>query len=125
MYFGNFFLLRLTNSLCPKFQLPANDRIILLKTACLEIMLFRTAMRFDRVTGSIMFNGSMQLTEQYFTEERGQYDELLRAIYDFAVRLARAFVDETEVALMMAIMLLGGRGTSHVFSTSTSVWAFL
>ncbi|OQV15794.1 Thyroid hormone receptor beta [Hypsibius exemplaris] len=97
--------------------LPPPDRIILLKTACLEIMLFRTALRFERATDSILFNGGLQVNANYFNHAGSAYDGLLRAIFDFAVRLASAFTDETEVALMMAIMLLGGRkGTKNLGS---------
>lgn len=92
------------------FQLLNDDQIRLLKSSCLEVMILRTALRYDRITGSIIFRNGLHLNHFYFaTDMVDQDDTLLRPLFNLSVSLARVFLDDAEIALMMGLLLLSGK----------------
>ncbi|XP_055343658.1 thyroid hormone receptor beta-A-like isoform X2 [Paramacrobiotus metropolitanus] len=94
-------------------ELTPADRQTLLKSSCVEMMLFRTALRFDRNCGSIILNNGFQLNSYWLASNHGTYDALLRPLYNLGLSLAVLFLDEVEVALLLGLLLLSGRPGVH------------
>lgn len=89
-------------------QLMHVDQILLLKAACLEIMILRTALRYDRISASLPFKNGVLLNQYYFACGWDQNDTLLRPLFSLALGLAEVYLDEPEVAVMMGLLLVSG-----------------
>ncbi|KAL5005642.1 hypothetical protein ScPMuIL_016800 [Solemya velum] len=89
-------------------NINVNDQILLLKACCMEIMCLRAACRFNPETEELVLLNGMRL-------HRNQIDSVLvDPIYDFAVGLARLRLDNTEVALLAAVLLMQSDRTGLV-----------
>lgn len=101
---------RLTLSTCSlpmwagSFQLPCEDQIILLKGCCMEIMSLRAAVRYDPESETLTLNGEMAVTRGQL--KNGGLGVVSDAIFDLGMSLSSFNLDDTEVALLQAVLLM-------------------
>lgn len=90
---------------CPgSFQLPCEDQIILLKGCCMEIMSLRAAVRYDPESETLTLNGEMAVTRGQL--KNGGLGVVSDAIFDLGMSLSSFNLDDTEVALLQAVLLM-------------------
>lgn len=99
-------------------QLPCEDQIILLKGCCMEIMSLRAAMRYDPESETLTLNGEMAVKREQL--KNGGLGVVSDAIFDLGKSLAQFNLDDTEVALLQAVLLM-----SSGCSPFTNFTAFL
>jgi hypothetical protein len=85
-------------------QLPCEDQIILLKGCCMEIMSLRAAVRYDPESETLTLNGEMAVTRGQL--KNGGLGVVSDAIFDLGVSLSSFHLDDSEVALLQAVILL-------------------
>uniref|UniRef100_A0A3Q3K3M5 Thyroid hormone receptor beta n=1 Tax=Monopterus albus TaxID=43700 RepID=A0A3Q3K3M5_MONAL len=85
-------------------ELPCEDQIILLKGCCMEIMSLRAAVRYDPESETLTLNGEMAVTRGQL--KNGGLGVVSDAIFDLGVSLAAFNLDDSEVALLQAVILL-------------------
>ncbi|XP_048102624.1 thyroid hormone receptor beta [Alosa alosa] len=85
-------------------ELPCEDQIILLKGCCMEIMSLRAAVRYDPESGTLTLNGEMAVTRGQL--KNGGLGVVSDAIFDLGMSLSSFNLDNSEVALLQAIILL-------------------
>ncbi|MEQ2161382.1 hypothetical protein GOODEAATRI_009109 [Goodea atripinnis] len=85
-------------------ELPCEDQIILLKGCCMEIMSLRAAVRYDPESETLTLNGEMAVTRGQL--KNGGLGVVSDAIFDLGVSLASFNLDDSEVALLQAVILL-------------------
>uniref|UniRef100_A0A1A8Q947 Thyroid hormone receptor beta n=3 Tax=Nothobranchius TaxID=28779 RepID=A0A1A8Q947_9TELE len=85
-------------------ELPCEDQIILLKGCCMEIMSLRAAVRYDPESETLTLNGEMAVTRGQL--KNGGLGVVSDAIFDLGVSLASFDLDDSEVALLQAVILL-------------------
>lgn len=90
--------------LLPSGQLPCEDQIILLKGCCMEIMSLRAAVRYDPESETLTLNGEMAVTRGQL--KNGGLGVVSDAIFDLGVSLSSFDLDDSEVALLQAVILL-------------------
>lgn len=86
------------------FQLPCEDQIILLKGCCMEIMSLRAAVRYDPESETLTLNGEMAVTRGQL--KNGGLGVVSDAIFDLGMSLSSFNLDDTEVALLQAVLLM-------------------
>lgn len=86
------------------FQLPCEDQIILLKGCCMEIMSLRAAVRYDPESETLTLNGEIAVKREQL--KNGGLGVVSDAIFDLGKSLAQFNLDDTEVALMQAVLLM-------------------
>uniref|UniRef100_A0A8C1VD23 Thyroid hormone receptor beta n=1 Tax=Cyprinus carpio TaxID=7962 RepID=A0A8C1VD23_CYPCA len=87
-----------------KKSLPCEDQIILLKGCCMEIMSLRAAVRYDPESETLTLNGEMAVTRGQL--KNGGLGVVSDAIFDLGVSLSSFNLDDSEVALLQAVILL-------------------
>lgn len=107
-------------SLPPSNQLPCEDQIILLKGCCMEIMSLRAAVRYDPESETLTLNGEMAVTRGQL--KNGGLGVVSDAIFDLGVSLSSFNLDDSEVALLQAVILLSSG--KHLPSGLSSQEAF-
>lgn len=107
-------------SLLPSNQLPCEDQIILLKGCCMEIMSLRAAVRYDPESETLTLNGEMAVTRGQL--KNGGLGVVSDAIFDLGVSLSSFNLDDSEVALLQAVILLSSG--KHLLSGLSSQEAF-
>ncbi|KAI7798453.1 Thyroid hormone receptor beta [Triplophysa rosa] len=85
-------------------ELPCEDQIILLKGCCMEIMSLRAAVRYDPESETLTLNGEMAVTRGQL--KNGGLGVVSDAIFDLGVSLSSFNLNDTEVALLQAVILL-------------------
>ncbi|XP_051927122.1 thyroid hormone receptor beta isoform X11 [Hippocampus zosterae] len=85
-------------------ELPCEDQIILLKGCCMEVMSLRAAVRYDPESETLTLNGEMAVTRGQL--KNGGLGVVSDAIFDLGVSLASFNLDDSEVALLQAVILL-------------------
>uniref|UniRef100_A0A8C7PCX5 Thyroid hormone receptor beta n=1 Tax=Oncorhynchus mykiss TaxID=8022 RepID=A0A8C7PCX5_ONCMY len=85
-------------------ELPCEDQIILLKGCCMEIMSLRAAVRYDPESETLTLNGEMAVTRGQL--KNGGLGVVSDAIFDLGVSLSSFHLDDSEVALLQAVILL-------------------
>nr|XP_009292432.1 thyroid hormone receptor beta isoform X7 [Danio rerio] len=85
-------------------ELPCEDQIILLKGCCMEIMSLRAAVRYDPESDTLTLNGEMAVTRGQL--KNGGLGVVSDAIFDLGVSLSSFNLDDSEVALLQAVILL-------------------
>ncbi|AWP04772.1 Thyroid hormone receptor beta 2 [Scophthalmus maximus] len=85
-------------------ELPCEDQIILLKGCCMEIMSLRAAVRYDPESETLTLNGEMAVTRDQL--KNGGLGVVSDAIFDLGVSLSAFNLDDSEVALLQAVILL-------------------
>ncbi|KAF5909134.1 thyroid hormone receptor beta isoform X3, partial [Clarias magur] len=85
-------------------ELPCEDQIILLKGCCMEIMSLRAAVRYDAESETLTLNGEMAVTRGQL--KNGGLGVVSDAIFDLGVSLSSFNLDDSEVALLQAVILL-------------------
>ncbi|XP_061764361.1 thyroid hormone receptor beta isoform X2 [Nerophis ophidion] len=85
-------------------ELPCEDQIILLKGCCMEIMSLRAAVRYDPESETLTLNGEMAVTRGQL--KNGGLGVVSDAIFDLGVSLSSFDLDDSEVALLQAVILL-------------------
>ncbi|XP_062291594.1 thyroid hormone receptor beta isoform X4 [Scomber scombrus] len=85
-------------------ELPCEDQIILLKGCCMEIMSLRAAVRYDPESETLTLNGEMAVTRGQL--KNGGLGVVSDAIFDLGVSLSSFNLDDSEVALLQAVILL-------------------
>uniref|UniRef100_A0A1A8BE66 Thyroid hormone receptor beta n=1 Tax=Nothobranchius kadleci TaxID=1051664 RepID=A0A1A8BE66_NOTKA len=85
-------------------ELPCEDQIILLKGCCMEIMSLRAAVRYDPESETLTLNGEMAVTRGQL--KNGGLGVVSDAIFDLGISLASFDLDDSEVALLQAVILL-------------------
>ena len=90
--------------MCSPPQLPCEDQIILLKGCCMEIMSLRAAVRYDPESETLTLNGEMAVTRGQL--KNGGLGVVSDAIFDLGVSLSSFNLDDSEVALLQAVVLL-------------------
>ncbi|MEQ2238283.1 hypothetical protein ILYODFUR_031601, partial [Ilyodon furcidens] len=85
-------------------ELPCEDQIILLKGCCMEIMSLRAAVRYDPESQTLTLNGEMAVTRGQL--KNGGLGVVSDAIFDLGVSLSSFNLDDSEVALLQAVILL-------------------
>ncbi|CAD5118104.1 DgyrCDS6843 [Dimorphilus gyrociliatus] len=77
-------------------QLDLDDQILLLKSSCMEIMCLRAAYKYDVRNGLSIMDG----------EKDSGFTLLIEPIREFAIGLSKLQLDDTEVALLAAVLLM-------------------
>ncbi|GAV08364.1 hypothetical protein RvY_18072-2 [Ramazzottius varieornatus] len=90
-------------------QLADSDQMLLMKTCCLEMMVLRAALRYDKASGSVVLCNGRFVNKLTFTNPMNEDEVLARGLARFADSLARHNVDMAEVVLMMGLMLTNAR----------------
>ncbi|MBN3279979.1 THBB protein, partial [Polyodon spathula] len=85
-------------------ELPCEDQIILLKGCCMEIMSLRAAVRYDPESETLTLNGEMAVTRGQL--KNGGLGVVSDAIFDLGVSLSSFNLDDSEVALLQAVILM-------------------
>ncbi|XP_075939557.1 thyroid hormone receptor alpha isoform X3 [Anarhichas minor] len=85
-------------------ELPCEDQIILLKGCCMEIMSLRAAVRYDPESETLTLNGEMAVKREQL--KNGGLGVVSDAIFDLGKSLAQFNLDDSEVALMQAVLLM-------------------
>ncbi|XP_034748637.1 thyroid hormone receptor beta-like [Etheostoma cragini] len=85
-------------------ELPCEDQIVLLKGCCMEIMSLRAAVRYDPESETLTLNGEMAVTREQL--KNGGLGVVSDAIFDLGVSLSSFNLDDSEVALLQAVILL-------------------
>lgn len=85
-------------------ELPCEDQIILLKGCCMEIMSLRAAVRYDSESQTLTLGGEMAVTRDQL--KNGGLGVVSDAIFDLGVSLSQFNLDDTEVALLQAVLLM-------------------
>ncbi|XP_036394417.1 thyroid hormone receptor beta-like isoform X3 [Megalops cyprinoides] len=85
-------------------ELPCEDQIILLKGCCMEIMSLRAAVRYDPENETLTLNGEMAVTRGQL--KNGGLGVVSDAIFDLGVSLSCFNLDDSEVALLQAVILM-------------------
>lgn len=85
-------------------QLPCEDQIILLKGCCMEIMSLRAAMRYDPESETLTLSGEMAVKREQL--KNGGLGVVSDAIFDLGKSLAQFNLDDAEVALLQAVLLM-------------------
>lgn len=101
----------------PYDQLPCEDQIILLKGCCMEIMSLRAAVRYDPESETLTLNGEMAVTRGQL--KNGGLGVVSDAIFDLGVSLSSFNLDDSEVALLQAVILLSSGKAPGVWTLST------
>lgn len=91
---------------CPHVlpQLPCEDQIILLKGCCMEIMSLRAAVRYDPESETLTLSGEMAVKREQL--KNGGLGVVSDAIFDLGKSLSAFNLDDTEVALLQAVLLM-------------------
>ncbi len=84
--------------------LGREDQIVLLKGSAIEVMLLRTALRYDKEQDAIMFGNEQPYTRKQLQE--GGIGDLVDPMYNFARSMAELDLDYAEYVLLMAITIL-------------------
>ncbi|XP_067224926.1 thyroid hormone receptor alpha isoform X3 [Chanodichthys erythropterus] len=92
-----------------KFLLPCEDQIILLKGCCMEIMSLRAAVRYDPESETLTLSGEMAVKREQL--KNGGLGVVSDAIFDLGKSLAQFNLDDTEVALLQAVLLMSSDRT--------------
>ncbi|XP_013885032.1 thyroid hormone receptor alpha isoform X2 [Austrofundulus limnaeus] len=85
-------------------ELPCEDQIILLKGCCMEIMSLRAAVRYDPQTDTLTLSGEMEVKREHL--KNGGLGVVSDAIFDLGKSLAQFNLDDSEVALLQAVLLM-------------------
>ncbi|XP_077362669.1 thyroid hormone receptor beta isoform X1 [Festucalex cinctus] len=85
-------------------ELPCEDQIILLKGCCMEVMSLRAAVRYDPESETLTLNGEIAVTRGQL--KNGGLGLVSDAIFDLGVSLSSFNLDDSEVALLQAVILL-------------------
>ncbi|KAJ4923095.1 hypothetical protein JOQ06_024694 [Pogonophryne albipinna] len=91
-------------------DLPCEDQIKLLKGCCMEIMSLRAAVRYDPESETLTLNGEMAVTRGQL--KNGGLGVVSDAIFDLGVSLSSFNLDDSEVALLQAVILLSSGESS-------------
>uniref|UniRef100_A0A8C3YD20 Thyroid hormone receptor alpha n=1 Tax=Catagonus wagneri TaxID=51154 RepID=A0A8C3YD20_9CETA len=91
-------------------ELPCEDQIILLKGCCMEIMSLRAAVRYDPESDTLTLSGEMAVKREQL--KNGGLGVVSDAIFELGKSLSAFNLDDTEVALLQAVLLMstGTRG---------------
>ncbi|XP_077446976.1 thyroid hormone receptor beta-like isoform X2 [Stigmatopora argus] len=85
-------------------ELPCEDQIILLKGCCMEVMSLRAAVCYDPGSETLTLNGEMAVTRGQL--KNGGLGVVSDAIFDLGVSLSSFNLDDSEIALLQAVILL-------------------
>ncbi|XP_078501813.1 thyroid hormone receptor alpha isoform X2 [Lissotriton helveticus] len=85
-------------------ELPCEDQIILLKGCCMEIMSLRAAVRYDPDSETLTLSGEMAVKREQL--KNGGLGVVSDAIFDLGKSLSAFNLDDTEVALLQAVLLM-------------------
>ncbi|XP_071941999.1 oxysterols receptor LXR-alpha-like isoform X2 [Antedon mediterranea] len=85
-------------------ELSREDQIVLLKGSAIEIMLLRTALRYDVENDAIMFGNEQPYTRKQLHD--GGIGDLVDPMFDFAKGMSELDLDYTEYVLLMAVAIL-------------------
>ncbi|XP_032890946.1 thyroid hormone receptor alpha isoform X1 [Amblyraja radiata] len=90
-------------------ELPCEDQIILLKGCCMEIMSLRAAVRYDAESETLTLNGEMAVKREQL--KNGGLGVVSDAIFELGKSLSAFSLDDTEVALLQAVLLMSSDRT--------------
>uniref|UniRef100_A0A671NZ51 Thyroid hormone receptor alpha-A n=1 Tax=Sinocyclocheilus anshuiensis TaxID=1608454 RepID=A0A671NZ51_9TELE len=85
-------------------ELPCEDQIILLKGCCMEIMSLRAAVRYDPESETLTLSGEMAVSREQL--KNGGLGVVSDAIFDLGKSLSQFNLDDSEVALLQAVLLM-------------------
>ncbi|XP_014814575.1 PREDICTED: thyroid hormone receptor alpha, partial [Calidris pugnax] len=103
-------------------ELPCEDQIILLKGCCMEIMSLRAAVRYDPESETLTLSGEMAVKREQL--KNGGLGVVSDAIFDLGKSLSAFNLDDTEVALLQAVLLMSS-GSRGRFCSPTCPWEVL
>lgn len=94
----------LTNSM---LQINLDDRVLLLKSCCMEIMCLRAACRYNNSDQSLTLSNGYKLykTQLYEISHHG-VSLLMAPIFEFAKSISKLDLNNTEVAMLAAVLLM-------------------
>ncbi|XP_061430054.1 thyroid hormone receptor beta-like isoform X2 [Lethenteron reissneri] len=85
-------------------ELPCEDQIVLLKGCCMEIMSLRAAVRYEFESDTLTLNGEVAVKREQL--KNGGLGVVSDAIFELGRSLAAFELDDSEVALLQAILLM-------------------
>ncbi|ESP03186.1 hypothetical protein LOTGIDRAFT_171663 [Lottia gigantea] len=85
-------------------QLNVDDQILLLKSCCMEIMCLRAARRYEPDEQILVLSNGMTIHKSQLNHV--SVGALVEPIFEFAIGLAKLSLDETEVSLLAAVLLM-------------------
>ncbi|CAL8254499.1 unnamed protein product [Merluccius merluccius] len=84
-------------------DLCQNDQIILLKAGCLDVLLIRMCRAYNPINNTLLFDGKFACAQLF---KALGCDDLVSAVFDLAKSLSRLQLNEEEMALFSAAVLL-------------------
>ncbi|KAM4754015.1 thyroid hormone receptor alpha-like [Cyanocitta cristata] len=93
-------------------ELPCEDQIILLKGCCMEIVSLWAAVRYDPESETLMLSGEMAVKREQL--KNGGLGVVSDAIFDLGKSLSAFNLDDTEVALLQAVLLMSSDWTGLI-----------
>ena len=99
------------NHLSFLLQLNVDDQILLLKSCCMEIMCLRAACRYNPEQQTLTLHNGLVLNKSQLNT--GGLGLLVEPIFEFAMGLSKLHLDNTEIALLAAVLLMQS-GTSSL-----------
>ncbi|XP_078701459.1 thyroid hormone receptor beta-like isoform X2 [Branchiostoma floridae x Branchiostoma belcheri] len=88
-------------------KLVPDDQVALLKNCCFEVMCLRAASRFDKQRRTITMFGGLTVTKEQVS--LGGLGRLAEPLFEFAEGLSQLHLDDTEVALLAALLVVADR----------------
>ncbi|ODN02202.1 putative nuclear hormone receptor HR3, partial [Orchesella cincta] len=106
-------------------RLPQDDQIVLLKAGAFELVVLRVSRHFDPVTNSVLFGETLLPPDAFLTADTTEM-KLISSIFDVARALAELKLNETQLALYSAYVLLspdrpGLKGTEEIGKLNAAV----
>lgn len=94
----------------PGFEtLSKEDQITLLKACAVEIILMRSARRYDIETDAVVFGNGLPYTRESY--RKAGVGDTADSIFEFSKNMAAMKVDNAEYALLTAIVIFSERPT--------------
>ncbi|CAG7816619.1 unnamed protein product [Allacma fusca] len=106
-------------------KLPQDDQIVLLKAGAFELVVLRVSRHFDPATNSVLFGETLLPPDAFLTADTTEM-KLVSSIFDVARSIAEFKLNDTQLALYSAYVLLsherpGLKGTAEIHRLNTAV----
>ncbi|XP_028967453.1 probable nuclear hormone receptor HR3 [Galendromus occidentalis] len=106
-------------------KLSQDDQIVLLKAACFELCLLRMTRYYDVDSDCVLYGDTLLPADVFYTQDTLEL-KLVSGIFELVRSLARLKLDETQLALYSAFVLIsperpGLKGTGEIERVSSAL----
>lgn len=100
-------------------DLDLNDQITLLKYAAMEVLIILWAPHMNK-DGTLIAYGQIFMTREFLRSLREPFCEILEPKFDFAIKFNTLDLDDSDLALFIAVIILCGG--NYIKWRSSDVW---